>query len=230
MQKGIIIFDFDDVLVDFSMLMYKYTMLNWDVFSEFFYDPKVNENKDLMSRKLFRINEWLILDKYKNYTPEQYSALQLRIMEIYKNTFFIEDIYSKAKTTKLAKSTLLNPVYVNSPSIEKIIILSRNVTQEQDNSKKKFIETYFNHPKIEYVSISGKTTKAEYIKKNLKNFNLLVDDELSNITEIIDSLDEEDNKKEFLIPAFGYNTAAATLLKAAAESKGCTLNYYDPFD
>lgn len=85
------VFDFDDVLVDFSWAMYCYIKLNWLEYSRYFYDPEVLNNEELMKRPLYNINEWLILKKYENIESGQYSALQIEIFGKIINGFFKSD-------------------------------------------------------------------------------------------------------------------------------------------
>lgn len=180
-----------------------------------------------MQRPIYKLNEWLILAKYKNLTSEEYSALQLKIFGKFLKTFFTKDIYSKLEPNEFAKKTLMNSVYINSPTISKVYILSKSLTPQQEESKKKFIKKYFNHNKIEFIHVPINGKKGEILKEYEIDFDLVVDDEIPNIRNIAEEF-KDLTKKEFLIPEYGYNKMPIEL-KALIEEKGGIITYYNPF-
>lgn len=220
-------FDLDDVLVDFSEIMYQHIRLNWREYSRYFYDPGDLTLKKLMDRPVYNLNEWLIKKDYVEYTSEQYSALQLKIFSKFIKKFFSTDMYKTANPTEFARKTIMNPIYVESSTVDKIYILSRNITDTQDESKKKFVEKFFSHPKVQYISVRASEKKGETLKRLGIDFDLLVDDEIPNIRNIAEVFPRLD-KKEFLIPEYGYNKMPAEL-QLLIESKGGIITYYNPF-
>lgn len=207
--------------------MYNDIRLNWRDYSRYFFDAGILTNEVLMQRPIYKLNEWLILAKYKNLTSGEYSALQLKIFGKFLKTFFTKDIYSKLGPSEFAKKTLMNSVYMNSPTINKVYILSKSLTSQQEESKRKFIKKYFNHNKIEFIHVPINGKKGEILKEYEIDFDLVVDDEIPNIRNIAEEF-KDLTKKEFLIPEYGYNKMPIEL-KALIEEKGGIITYYNPF-
>jgi len=226
-EDGIIVFDLDDVLVDFSIEMYNNIRLNWRKYSRYFINKGILKNKELMERNVYNINEWLIKPQYKELTSGQYSALQLKIFGSLTKDFFGTDIYKNMVPNDFAKRTIMNPIYIESNIIKKVYILSRSITKEQMESKKAFVEKYFKSPKVEFIDVRSLDKKGEVIKKLGINFDLFVDDELPNIRNVAEVFDSLEGK-EFLIPIYGYNKMQPDIQSLIEEKGGITI-YYDPF-
>lgn len=224
MMNGVLIFDLDDVLVDFSMLMYRNIRENWRIYNRWFVDRGELTYNEVQERKFFNIQEWLIKSKFMNLESGEYTNLQKLIEATLKRTFFNMDPYQYAVPNEFAKKTLLNQNYIESKSISKVYILSRNVTKGQAESKKRFIKRYFTHPKIQYIEL-GLDSKGEYLKKNNIDFNLIVDDEIPNIRGIIENISDI-HGKEFLIPEYGYNSHLPPELKIIIDEKEAVVTYY----
>lgn len=207
--------------------MYKDIRLNWRKYSRYFVNHGVISNEELMARNIYNLNEWLILSKYKDLTPYEYSALQLKIFGMFLKDFFLKDIYKDMEPTELAKKTIMNPVYMENNSIKKVYILSRNITEEQKESKEKFIKKHFCSPKVEFINVEAGEGKGDVMKKYNIDFDLFVDDELPNIRNVAEKFTNLD-KKEFLIPKYGYNKMMIDI-QALIEEKGGIITYYDPF-
>ena len=222
-----VVCDFDDVLVNTSYALFKSVKENWRLFSKWFWDPGELTLEEVQSRNFFNINEWLIKKKFENYTSKQYAALQIEISEFIKETYFDKNPYSYLEPNNFAKETLQNPLYIDSKNIEKVIILSRNMSDSQDKNKKEFIEKYFNNPKIEYSSISRFEKKGEFMKKNGISFDVIIDDEIPNIRNIAETFMDL-NKKEFIIPSYGYNNMPKEL-RFLIEEHGGSITYYNQF-
>ena len=220
-------FDFDDVLVNFSEIMYRAIRLNWREFSRYFKDPGDISNQILMARRAYNLNEWLIRPEYVEYTSEQYSALQIKIMAKFVEKIFSKDVYIDAEPTEFAKRTIMNPVYMENDNVSKVYILSRNITKTQNDSKEKFIKKYFNNSKVQYISVNKGERKSDAMKRCGIDFDLFIDDEIPNIRAVAEDFSSL-NKKEFLIPKYGYNKMPPEL-QLLIEEKGGIITYYDPF-
>lgn len=230
MPKGVYVIDFDDVLVNFSKEMYKNIRENWRLYKRYFWDPGELTNEEIQNRHFYTANEWLIHKKYKNLTSEEYSALSLEIWELFLKTFFSKpDIYDDATLTQFAKKTLLNTMFIDSPLVEKVYILSRSLTPEQTESKERFINKYFNNPKISFINVEGRKSKGDILKENKIDFNVFVDDELSNIRDVAEKFHDSLDRKEFIIPKFGYNQNMPKDLRLLIEGNGGIITYYEPF-
>ena len=228
MNNKVIVMDFDDVLVDFSQAMYKYIRCNWRVFQKWFGDKGNLTTEEIQSRKLYNMNEWLILTKFQDLTSEEYVALQQRIFKEFENGFFNSDIYAYLEPTEFARKTLMNTIYIDDKLTKHVYIVSRNVTQEQSDSKERFIERYFNHPKITYINVEKRESKANALKNRNINFDVFIDDEIPNIRDIAEKFGDDLDKKEFIIPKYGYNKMPPEL-QYIIEEKGGIITYFNPF-
>lgn len=180
-----------------------------------------------MSRKIYNMNEWLINPEFAKMQPGEYSALQLKIFGLFVKNFFSTDIYEDMIPNEFAKRTIMNPLYIESNNISKVVILSRNITDTQRESKERFIKRYFTNPKIEVVSVPASGKKGDFLKEMEIPFDMFIDDELQNIrnvAEVFKSL----AGKEFLIPEYGYNKMLPDV-QALIEEKGGVFTYYNPF-
>lgn len=231
-MAGNIVMDFDDVLVDLSSEVYARIRKNWRIFSRWLVDAGPLSPEELQSRRVFSLNEWLIKKEYSELDSKDYVALQLEIFNNMKKLLFTKDLYDELEPTELAKRTLMNPLYIDNSRIKKVYIISRNINKEQAGSKKRFIEKYFKHPKIEYISVMSGSKQGILDKYSIK-WDQLIDDELKNIYEMIipfqdpDKLEFNMKGKEILIPEFGYNKVDQRI-KIAIEEGGGTITYYNP--
>lgn len=228
--NGVYVYDFDDVLINLSILMYQNIRENWRIYKKYFWDPGELTTKEVQERRLFHMNEWLIHKKFSNLSSEEYSGVSLKIWETFIKTFFNKPgIYDNSEPTKFAKRTIMNPAFIESPNVSEVIILSRNVTEIQNKSKMQFISKYFNHPKIKTITVKKHESKAEALIENNINFNVFVDDELPNIRDVAETFRDNLNGKNFIIPRYGYNENIPKELKFLIEDKGGTVTYYNPF-
>lgn len=130
--------------------------------------------------------------------------------------------------TFFAQRTLMNPLFINDQKVEKVYIISRNVSEIQSKSKEDFIKRYFNHPKIEYISVDHKKSKGEMLKELEIDWNVFIDDELPNIRDVAEKF-ENLEKKEFIVPKYGYNKNMSKDLRFLIEARGGIITYFDPF-
>lgn len=202
---------------------------HWSKYSKYFRDLGELTHKEIYERKFFNLNEWLIKDDFIKLTSKEYSAIQIVIMNELKNDFFNSDIYSFCTPSLFAVKTLMNKKYMDNENLDKVYILSRNITDAQKESKLKFISKYFNHPKIEYINVDKRENKGKVLKDNKIQWNILVDDEIPNIRDIVEEYKDDLEGKEFLIPEYGYNKIPEEL-KIIIDVKGSSINYYDPFE
>jgi hypothetical protein len=212
----------------FSEYVYKNVKSNWRIYKKYFWDPGCLTNYEIQQRKYFFVNEWLIQEKYKNLSSKQYSALQLKIWKLIVETCFKHDCYKCIEPTPFAKRTLMNPLFINDPKVEKVYIISRNICEEQSESKKQFIERYFNHPKIEYISVGHGKSKAEALMDANIQWDVFIDDEIPNIRDLAEKT-EDLTGREFIIPEYGYNRNFPQELKFLIETRGGKITYFDQF-
>lgn len=132
------------------------------------------------------------------------------------------------KPNNFAEKTLRNEMFLNDNiNNREIYILSRNITDEQNQSKINFINKYFNNPKIKYISVGRYESKADVMKRVCPTFDAFFDDELTNIKKVAEAFESLEGK-EFIIPEYGYNKMPIEL-RILIETKGGTIKYYNPF-
>lgn len=123
----------------------------------------------------------------------------------------------------------MNPLFIDDPKVKKVYIISRNVAEAQAKSKEQFVQRYFNHPKIEYISVDKEKSKAQTLKELEIDWDVFIDDELPNIRDVAENFQNLE-KKEFIIPEYGYNRHMPQELKFLIETRGGIITYFDPFD
>jgi len=119
----------------------------------------------------------------------------------------------------------MNKFYIDSPEVTKVYIITKYVDDAMIQYKKNFIEKYFKSNKIEVLLVPKGESKADLIKEKGIEWNLLIDDELSNIKDFSEKFNLTD--KEFLLPRYGYNKMPA-YLSILIKGKGGAFTYYDP--
>jgi len=116
--NGVYVFDFDDVLVDLSRLMYSNIRENWRVYKKYFWNPGELTTEQIHDREFFFMNEWLIQKKFIELTSEEYAALSIKIRSLFTSTMFNQpDIYGNSVPMEFAKKTLQNPLFLDSPNV-----------------------------------------------------------------------------------------------------------------
>lgn len=210
--------------------MYNCIRENWRIFKKYFWDPGDLTKEEVQERELYYVNEWLIHKKYMDLTSEQYSALSLEIWALFVKIFFNrDDIYDDSVPSKFAERTLMNPLFIEDAGVKQVIILSRNISDGQKKSKVEFINKYFNHPKISYINVDRGQSKADVLKEHNLGFDVFIDDELPNIRDMAEKFRDNLEKREFIIPRYGYNKTMPKELKFLIEAKGGSVTYYEPF-
>lgn len=130
-----VIMDFDDVLAPLSKYLYRNVRENWRIYSRWFKDVGELTEKEIQNRKYFKFIEWLIRDEYSNIAPTKFSAIILEIEKLFNRTFFTKKPYRFMEPTLFAERTLQNPLYIDSDNIRHIYIVSRNISDEQRDSR-----------------------------------------------------------------------------------------------
>ena len=217
--------DMDDVLVDISPSLYSTIRKKWLKYNKWFADLGPLTDIEVYSRPFFYVNEWLIKSVAKGLPPAAYTDLQIAINKELVKDFFSVDFYKTLSPTTLAKRTLMNKFYIDSPEVTKVYIITKYVDDAMIQYKKNFIEKYFKSNKIEVLLVPKGESKADLIKEKGIEWNLLIDDELSNIKDFSEKFNLTD--KEFLLPRYGYNKMPA-YLSILIKGKGGAFTYYDP--
>ena len=224
-MPGVMLFEFDDILTNTSYKVFSDIRKHWRIFNRWFVDSGPLTMSDVDSRKVFAMNEWLMKKEAIQMNSKEYLSLQLMIMsEMNKTVFSDYHFYDDMAPSKFAESTLMNKMYVDNDNIKDIFIISRNHTDAQDTSKRNFVKRYFNHPKIHYLPVKFDERKSHIIKSNGIPWNMCIENELIDIRDLAENFDLD--RKEFLIPHYGYNHIDP-YLKTLIEGKGGILNYLE---
>ena len=186
-KNRVLVFDMDEVLVNISPQWYRLIRENWNLF-----EGKVKDLGDLteaqvLSRDKYYIEEWLRLGDSLN--PE----VNELILDLYRKG----DFYAGCVPTSIGDSL---QILAQQSVVKKIYIVSHTIPETLD-SKLKFVKKYFNHDKIEFVSIPLNTTKSEFL--NTIEYTTFVDDSPEVMKDVITNT--KSDFKEFLMPELGYN-------------------------
>jgi hypothetical protein len=219
--SGNFVFDMDEVLVDISPLQYSFIRSNWTYFSMYFKNMGPLTPDQVLARPVFYMDEWLVKDEYKN---NGYEDLKSTVRSFMVKNYFETDMYGNLNPTKFAQRTIMNKIFMDHSRVNKVIILTKTVSDKMTENKKKFIKKWFNHPKVETVIVQLNEKKSDILKKHGLSWDLFVDDDLPNIIDFIENYDIKG--KEFLIPKTGYNKIPLTL-DILIKEKGGVYNYFD---
>lgn len=223
-----VICELDDILVNTSTEAFRKIRENWRVFSRWFADSGPLSEKEIYSRKTKSLQEWLLKKNFMNLSSKEYASLMILIsIEMYNRINKATDIYRQLDPTEFARRTINNKMYIGNNSIEKMIIMSKEISPEVGELKRKFIEENFRNPKVEYLGYSYEKTKADAISESKIVWNLLIDDDLSEIRKVAES-EKSLEDKEFLLPKYGYTNMDISL-RLLIEGKGGAFTYYDPW-
>jgi hypothetical protein len=174
-----------------------------------------------MDRPLFYMDKWLMRDEFLG---DNHKKTRDMVRSYLIKNFFNTDFYSLLKPTKFAQKTIMNKVFMDHSRVKKVYILTKTLSDEMSKNKVKFIEKWFNHPKVELVLVNHNENKSEILKKSSISWNIFVDDDLKNITDFVQNIDI--TGKEFLIPKTGYNKMPLAL-DILIREKGGVCTYYD---
>lgn len=218
-----IVTDNDEILTDISPLWMEKIYKNKEYFKDYFILNRDNFDRTnikdylyVMLRNKFYLNEWL---KRKDIilTKEKEKEVFNKFYSLYDNPNFYPHCYPTKMCEGIYKLGLQN-------FIENIYVVTRT-TENTKESKENFIKRYLPlHNKVKIIFVKENEKKSSYIK-NIDNIGLLVEDELSNIEDILDNCDNLTNSL-FYIPKLGYNIPTKDIL-FKAENKKVQLNYYD---
>jgi hypothetical protein len=220
--SGNFVFDMDEVLVDISPTQYNDIRMNWIRFSPWFKDLGSKTPKEVMGRPVFYMDEWLMKDEI-NSSPSEKKKATAVVREMFFRAFFSKDIYSRLKPTKFAEKTIMNKTFMEHKRVNRVYILTRCTGPEMVEYKNKFVKKWFNHPKVEMITVKLDEKKSEVLKRHGVNWNLFVDDEIKNIIDFSENFDLKG--KEFLIPKTGYNSMPL-ILDILIKEKGGVYNYF----
>jgi hypothetical protein len=223
-MPGVYIFDMDEVLVDISPDNYRAIRFNWRRYHRWFKDFGPLNDKEIIMRPQFQIDEWMIKEEFNKLPEAELVNLKKKVKAIMFGDFFAKNIYAYLEPTEFAKNTLMNRSFIDHDRVEKVYILTRYTDKKLEENKKQFVKKWFNHPKIEFIGVAYTEKKSEVFKRLGVNWNVLIDDELKNIADFAENFDIKG--KEFIIPQTGYNEMPLGL-DLLIKEKGGVYSYFD---
>lgn len=218
-----VVTDCDEVLTDISPLWVKKIWENREYFGRFFNIPETfdHENTDdykkVLSRPEFHLNKWLLKDDLQ-LSEEEEKELFEKFYSLYDN----DDFYSECIPTKMCEGI---HKMIGRKDVEKIYVVTRT-SDGTRKSKEHFLRTHLNSDKVEIIFVGRNEKKSDYINK-LDNVKMIVEDELSNIHDILDNCPAI-TEADLYVPYTGYNDPDADLFDKADEKK-VKLIYYPIF-
>lgn len=223
-RPGNLIFDMDEVLFNISPYVYKKARLNWSEFFPYFKNIGPLTDEEILNRDTFEIIEWLLKDEFRG---EQYKVLREALSNIRNRICFGKEIYDNINPTPLCRQTLLSPEFMSNSAVKSCTIITRYHTGNEPfkEAKENLFKKYFsNERKIKMICVDGSKKKSEALKEAGIDWSLFVDDEIKNIQDVAENFDL--NRREFLIPKFGYNPLPPEVRLLIME-KGGAVNYYE---
>lgn len=196
-DKIVAICDMDEILVDISPEWCKRIHDNKDKYSDYLdIDDRILDKKHVLRRKTFKLQDWLVKEGI-----EMPKEIFDDIFKIYSDDI---NFYDGLAPTDFCLA--LHGLAMTS-RVEKIYVLTRSVDSNW-KSKIKFLEDHFYvDGKVEIIKVPFNMKKSSVINElipDVDKVNLLIDDELSNIEDIIDNTILKDKPLVVMFPAVGY--------------------------
>lgn len=223
-NKGIVIFTFDDILVDTAFSFYTFLETNFSFFNKYLDLYTLRKKEDIYKRNKIDLIDWLLRDNVKKLDKKNLVfSLSLIYKTIYEKYYNV-DHYKNLPLTKLAATSLKNALFIENKGIQKIFILVKYTTNKDKEYKEQFIKTHFNSNKIELKFFKKNESYYSFFEQNNK-WNLLVTDDI----DLVEKISANDIfHKEFYMPKYGYDQASS-YLKELIKQKNANIIYYDPF-
>jgi hypothetical protein len=220
-----IITDCDEILTNISPLWVKKIHDDKSGFFEKYFNRKEtfdhNNPEDIkfvLSRNEFHLNKWM-LKKDLKLTDEETKLLFEKFYALYDNDEFYEECVPTQMCEgiyKMSQQRFVNKIYV--------VTRTSEGTKE---GKRRFIETFIPSDKVEIIFVGRNEKKSDYIKE-LDNVALIMEDELSNIHDIVDNC-KHLSEVDLYIPYTGYNKPDADFFDKMNENKFKAI-YYPVFE
>lgn len=208
-KESVIIVDCDDVLFNISIKWFEKILEQRDFFSKYFYLPKVydpeRDYNNIMLRDNFYIDQFLLKkDVYNSISDEEKNLLKQKFFEIYLQPDFYDDL----EPTKFAKGLAFT---ATQRTVKEIVVVSRTY-DENKKSKEKAVTSLFSNVlnKVSLYFLKSDEKKSDYINSLNCNVDVIIDDELSNIEDIIVNCKRLD-KIDIIIPHYGHNNPTEDL-------------------
>lgn len=222
-ERMYIICDIDEILV---LQTPKWCKMLYEQYKD---DPIMNKylvlnellcNKDLvLGRGEYYLNKWLANpDIPLDTVPKEINETILDVTDTI-------DFYDDLKPTKMGYAI---QAMCQSPRVAKIYFVTKNDDGPAWESKKKFMDKYFNFgEKGEMIRVPLDKTKSEYINKYIKDkekINVIFEDHPKNIIDILDNALQDNKEVVVMYPDYGYGLHS---LLATGELTDEKLEAYD---
>lgn len=232
-REEIVICDWDNVIqnIDIPWLVRVYQ--DREIFKDYFDEEKMNVTKkdyllDVLGRKEYYLNDWLLKDPEKKLPSELFD----KFMSYYIDD---EDFYNKCAFTNLSEVVALMS---EQKFCKKIVFLSHAPSQMNgvDKRKEKIFEKYkeingIEHDKMELVVIDSSIKKHDWVKQHYPNFTTAIDDRMDIIRGYINNTGI--CRGIFILPRLGYNAPLDRFIedddKILDFARSNVIQYMNPF-
>lgn len=224
MQSGNVIFKLDDILINTTATVYRLIRQKWSRFNRWFIDFGPLNDNDVYDREYKNIYEWLLKPCFRNLDFDRFSAVINNISSDF-DTLIGNNVYKTYHINDIARNTVLNPAYIESPTINNIYIICDYIDDDDKKIKTDIINKYFKHNKTIIIYRKLGETLSSILKRDNISWNLIVTDDTDDIRDLAENCVRA--RKEFLLPKAKY-VKLPIEVKTLIEYDQGSVNYYDP--
>jgi hypothetical protein len=229
--SGDVVFDMDEVLVDIFPTVFMHFQKNIEKYEPYLVRDGVFDIDTINRRRDHDIRVHLMKGEYHSLPRDQRRLVveKLRAKKVDRE-YWKSDMYANLSPTGLGRA-VMDGRFISGPRIRSVTILTFSSSEALNEHKRRFVEKYFNHPKIKLVPVmfgtkAKRSTKSDKLKRLKLNWDVFVDDMEYNIRDFAEGF-EDIRGKRLISPDFGYNHPSEELLRLIAE-KGATYERYIP--
>ena len=229
--SGDVVFDMDEVLVDIFPTVFMHLQRNIERYEPYLTKDNVFDVETINRRKDHDLRVHLMKGEYHGLPHDQRSEIvdAIRAKKVDRD-YWKSDMYANLSPTGLGRG-VMERRFIGREDVRSVTILTFTSSEKLNEHKTKFVEKYFNHPKIRLVPVmfstrSKRSTKSGRMKKLKLNWDCFVDDMEYNIRDFAESFPDL-NGKRLYSPDMGYNQPSEELIKLI-ESKGGKYERYVP--
>ncbi len=216
-NKGVIVFHVDDILINTSKFKYDYIRWNWSRFLQHAKNKGPLSGDNLAKRDKKSLIDWLIKDTFNQTSRDIISNTMRAATSLGK----ITNHKRYPSVTKMGIGTLQNKFFLTSELFVKAYIIIYD--DDEYLAKKNIIEKEFKNYKITILKVPVGEDIFLTLEKNDINWNVYIDNDISRVRSLVEKTPM--SNREFLIPKCGYFTIPIEL-DILLKEKGFVYTYY----
>lgn len=225
-KKINMVLDVDEVLTCISPLWVNIMCKEHAYFSKYLNIPSKFNYKTDFYKVLLRAYFYLEIsygkkDVIDNLSEDEFNEFK----DVYFSIIDNDDFYKMCRPTKFAKAII---ALMNSNYINKLYIVSRCLKHNKTGKLNMLTDMFGkeNISKIDIHLLDLHESKSDYIN-NLDNIDVIVDDELSNVKDIMTNCKVNPERgTDIYIPLYGYNVPDEEIFKLQDETD-FRITYYE---